>query len=158
VGTTPAPTATLPEAELLEIKFEMALLPSAVPQRRKPALAPAPGPLAAAQPAGPTPKLATQKPAEPTRPQPTQEAPPEVLPSPQEPVEANASPPPALRLEQMGALEVSTLATRLGVPEWLKCRSQVAVWFRNINLWQYAPSVEENTVDGGTLLDLAQVV
>jgi hypothetical protein len=156
--TIHAPTAAPPAAGLTETQFETApaLLPSAVPER-KPAPAPVPGPLGAAQPAEPAPKLATQRPAEPLLPQSTQVELPEVLPSLQEPAVVNVSPPPDLQLEQMSASEVSVLATRLGTPEWLKFRSQVAAWLQSINLGRYAPFVEENKVDGCTLLDFVQV-
>jgi hypothetical protein len=158
MDTILAPTTAPPAAEPTEAHFETApaLLPSAVPER-KPAPAPVPGPLGAAQPAEPAPKLATQRTAEPLLPQPTQVEPPEVLPSSQELVVVNASPPLDLQLEQMSASEVSVLATRLGTSEWLKFRSQVAGWLQSINLGQYAPFVEENKVDGRTLLDLVQV-
>ena len=155
-GTIPAPTAVPPAAEPTETQFEAApeLLLSAVPQR-KPAPRPVPGPLGAAQPAEPAPKLATQRPAEPLLPQPTQMELPEVLPSSQchEPVVVDASPPLSLQRQS----EVSVLATHLGTPEWLKFRSQVAAWLQSINLGHYAPFVEENKVDGRTLLDLVQV-
>jgi len=56
----------------------------------------------------------------------------------------------------MSASEVSVLATRLGTPEWLKFRSQVAAWLHSINLGQHAPFVEENKVDGRTLLQVTR--
>ena len=156
--TIHAPTAAPPAAGLTETQFETApaLLPSAVPQR-KPAPRPVPGPLGAAQPAEPAPKLATQRPVKQLLPQPTQMEPPEVLPLLQEPVVVDTSPALSLRPDQMSASEVSVLATRLGTPEWLKFRSQVAAWLQSINLGQHAPFVEENKVDGRTPLDLVQV-
>ena len=158
MDTILAPTTAPPAAEPTEAHFETApaLLPSAVPER-KPAPAPVPGPLGAAQPAEPAPKLTTQRPAEPLLPQPTQMEPPEVLPSSHEPVVVDASLPLSLRPDQMSASEVSVLAKCLSTPEWLKFRSQVAGWLQSINLGQHAPFVEDNQVDGRTLLDLVQV-